>query len=166
MNIEVGEDSRVINVILRRVKEGVRVDVRVAPSVEEFFRHWGGGSQSAVTLQGRMWRPVSADASAALRSWNVMSIDIEDGGFDLFAVGQDIHHSTERGTNISFLRLVGAGTPEGASFIVDTVVSREGLEKLAERIRRACGRFYEQFIKPANFHIAVETRVLEGIGNG
>jgi len=64
---------------------------------------------------------------------------------------------TERGQNISFIRLVGAS--KGVSFLYEDVVGWDGMLAMAERIRNASGRFYDQFIRPAHLHITVNTDI-------
>ena len=162
MNIDItSQETSVIAVGLRRTKEGIRVDVKVDPSVEAFFQHWGGDLRVDVGQLGRMWLPLQG-RNAPLQVWHVMpSIGAGDGGgFDLFQVGQPLSSSLGLGgTNISFLRLVGASSAEGAAFVIADVISRDGLSQLAEGLRRAAGRFYEQFLKPAAVQVDVYTSV-------
>lgn len=166
MNADVIDNGRTaIHTYLKRVTEGIRVDVLVLPEVEEFFQHWGGGTQAPVTHNGRAWKtyPMPKDSAAALvesqkiLAWNMPQIRIDGVGFDLYNVGRSISQLSERGQNISFVRLVGAS--KGISFLYENVVSRDELDQIAMRIQRATGQFYDQYIRDANIDIRVITTV-------
>jgi hypothetical protein len=79
--------------------------------------------------------------------------------FDIYSIGRSISALGERGQNISFLRLVGVSSPNGVSFLYENVVSRSGLDQMAERIRVATGTFYDQYVKPTGAHIMVTTDI-------
>lgn len=166
MNADVIDNGRTaIHTYLKRVKEGIRVDVHVIPEVEEFFQHWGGGAQTPITHNGRAWKayPSPKDpaeamaASQKILSWNMPQIRIDGVGFDLYNIGRSISQLSERGQNISFIRLVGAS--RGVSFLYENVVSRDELDQIAMRIQRATGQFYDQYIRDAHLDIQVITTV-------
>lgn len=144
--------DQVITIDLIRHRMGVKVKVHVAHHVEEFFKHWGGGV-SGPPSAGRIWQVVHPQ-DPPLRVW---SFDVavnadESQPYSLFHTGSGF--ITDHGTiNLSFIRLVGAS--EGRSLIVDTVVSRTELERIALRLRKAEEQFYAEYIQSVHLSIFV-----------
>lgn len=163
MNIDVKPlQETVIHTYLKRTKHGIRVDVQVDPEVEEFFQYWGTGKQGKVTLNGGSWKPYpipkEGEVAPELMAWQINGLrDDNTGGFDIYSVGRSLTTINERGQNISFIRLVGAS--KGISFLYEDVIGWDGLNQMAERIRSAGGRFYDQFLRPAHLHITVNTDI-------
>ena len=146
---------KVIDIILRRHKLGIKVKVKIAPEIEEFFKQWGGGVQEAPRF-GRLWKHKSND-KLLVWSFDANLQRDEEASYSIVHTGGPLR--TDVGTvNISFLRLVGA--VEGTSFIYDAVVSKQELEKLATRIRKAAESFYTDYIQQVNMNIFVGIREL------
>ena len=143
---------RVIDLNLERHRSGVKVDVRVIPAIEEFFKYWGGGIPEATGF-GRMWHPLEKDTTP-LTVWtfhnNLGYVDRKEG-YSIYATGGPFIH--EERLNISFLRLVGAS--EGRSFLWDAVISRTELDKLATAMQRATESFYLEYIQQVKVNIFV-----------
>lgn len=160
MNIDVRENERTaIHTYLKRVREGVRVDVKVVDEVEEFFRYWGHDQPMQVASAGRAWKPIG---STPLVAWVVPQLDDRIiTHLDLYNLGRPLQTPAGSGAsqNISFLRLVGASKGDGVSFLYEDVVSRAGLELMAQNIRNATSQFYDQYIRPAHLSISVTTDI-------
>ena len=164
MNVDITtEKETVIHTYLKRTKHGVKVDVIVVPEVEEFFKHWGTEQKVNVALNGRSWKawPPSKEGekSAPLLVWGINTQSLNDtiGQFDIFNTGRSLAAQSERGQNISFIRLVGAS--EGVSFLYEDIVSWDGLNLMADRIKLATQRFYDQYIRPSHLHITLTSDV-------
>lgn len=151
LNADTGE---VINILLRRTKEGVQVDVRVSPEVEEFFRRWGGGRREDTrAVGGRYWKD---NANQPLLFW-VIAGGVNQRGYMLNSPGSPLISEDDGDTpNISFLQLEGASN--GRSFTCDQVLSLKELERLRGKIGQACGTFYNDYIKPANMQVVISTK--------
>jgi len=145
--------ERVIDIILQRHREGVRVRVKVKPEVEDFFKRWGGGATEAPS-HGRMWKSLSGE-KLTLWSFETPLNGDDNMTYSLFHTGTGFH--TDHGNvNLSFIRLVGA--VEGKEFICDTVMSRTELDKVAAKLRRAAEHFYTEYIQPVHLNIFVGVR--------
>ena len=171
MNIDIQQDNQpVIHTYLRRVKEGIRIDLELHPEIEEFFRHWGSTEQVNIGAYGKVWTTFppppqdqnnSLNAPPVLRAWTFAqpgpgNVDM----FDLYGLGRSITNLSEKGQqNIAFLRLVGASQPGGITFLYEDIISKDGLAQLAARIRDAQIRFYDQYIRPAGMRILLESSI-------
>ena len=154
----------VIHIYLKRHLDGLRVTVKTTPDVEEFFRELCGGVPEAVRNYGRNWTPLGPEP---LTCWSPNARPIyvpENEPFVLDKVGasltgKDITGPYGERINLSFLRLVGVSSPEGVTFTVQTVLSKEELVgKLSKTLQTACKNFYEGFIAPAEVSITVIRR--------
>lgn len=157
MNFETNDGDPVITIHLARRRDGLKLTVRTDEEVEEFFRHWGGGAQRGVAGLGRSWRTLG-DGNLPLRAYELPKNfgEQRDPSYTLANLGTEL--MANGSVNISFLRLVGISKPEGISFTVDSVVSLSGLENIGNRINTACGRFYGEYIKPAEIDVVVSAR--------
>lgn len=145
--------AKVIHTFLRRCKEGVRVDLKVEPEIEEFFKSWSGGSNSSVDNYGRQWHSLNG---SPIQVYDFEDRGMEQGRFSLWSPGRSLH--LDGHVNVSFLRIVGASEGDGVSLIIEDLVSRTELENLAEKIKRGCAWFYMEYVKPVNYEITVEAR--------
>jgi hypothetical protein len=145
--------TKAIKINLKRHKRGVRVHVKVTPDVEEFFRHWGGDNTEGPSY-GRLWKSLVDGEKLTL--WSFDAPMRSDGAtYSLAHTGHSFY--TDQGhINLSMLRLVGAS--DGRSFIVESVMSRPELERIAARINKASEQFYMDYIQPVNLEIYVGVR--------
>jgi len=146
----------VISTRLRRTKDGLMVNVKVSPEVEELFRTWGGARTEECKLYGRMWKPVTE--TQQLQLWRCFQTHHNTGGHSstpIFWKGGRL--PMEDGiVDISFIRLVGASNPEGVTFYVDTLIGYSELDSVADKIKTATGWFYGEFVKPVELKIDVQ----------
>lgn len=144
---EAGGD--VISVYIRRTKDGLEVSFKVDPSIEEFFRRWGGGRVEDVrAIGGRLWK-----SEQPLSIWYTNNVNSR--AYVLNQPGTPLFDDDSGSVNISFIQMVGAS--EGRKFVCDMVVSRNELERLRTQISTGLGTFYNDYIKPAHMQVVVAT---------
>ncbi len=185
------EGQNVIDIKLRRHQDGVRVRVWVDPTIERFFERWGGGEQEDVRGSGRLWSPYVSQPELAARTaaiaaataeltagrpvttlvppspsiqlWSIppqASLRDQDGSYTLVAPGFPL--TVDGGAvNLTLIRIVGASSPEGAEFLVDAVVSRSELERIASKLRRASEVFYAEYVQPVGTRISLSTQPIQ-----
>jgi hypothetical protein len=150
--VEITTSDRAVSCFLRRCKEGIRVKVKVIPEIEDFFKQWGGEIQQAPAY-GRSWLPIPGN-DAPLRLWNFEQRLEDRSDYSLIHSGLPLVVERDA-VNVSFLRLVGASEGEGREFIIQSVMGRSELERIASRIVRAGEHFYINYIQPVNLHAYV-----------
>lgn len=152
--VEAGIPNHAIEVRLRRAPKGVRVTTLLWPEVEAFFEQWSGGLQDRPSA-GRLWHPINPGEVITL--WSLGLSQFQPGPSKPFSL---LHSGCGLVTdnnfpNISFLRLVGASRPEGASVVVECVMSQTELKQVGQRISEACHWFYSEYIQPVNLRAYV-----------
>jgi hypothetical protein len=153
--VNAGSLNRSIDCYLKRDALGVRVHVKVSEEVEEFFKQWGGGIVEAPT-SGRLWKQTKGSTDPIrLWSFDARLPHMDEMNFILTSTGTPLIDPNNGHTNLSFLRLVGASAPEGREFVIESVISRSELDRIATKICKASESFYMNFIQPVNINVYV-----------
>lgn len=152
--VEAGTINKAVNIQLKRHKRGIKVKVQVWPEIEDFFKEWGGGA-SETARYGRLWKP-AVEGGETIRLWSFDDVlrQSEETSYNLLNTGAGFFNEYGH-INISFLRLVGASEPEGRSFIIEQVISRQELEKIGARVTKAAEQFYTNYIQSVNLSLYV-----------
>jgi hypothetical protein len=154
VDVNLDRGGTIVRLHMARHNGGIRIDLKLAPIVEDFFKQWAQGAKpEAVDNYGRNWLPVKRDSRLLVYSFPTDHIE---SSYTIWHPGRNL--SWDGRTNISFLRLAGASSEDGISFTVDDLVSKSELENVAERVKRGCGWFYTEYIKPTGFDITLEAR--------
>lgn len=151
---------RAIDLYLERHKSGIKVELKVLPEIEEFFKYWGGGMPEGLS-HGRLWHTLGTDPTIPLQVWTfqhpLTHLD-NKADYTIYPTGAGFW--VEDRLNISFLRLIGAST--GCSFLWDAVMSRTELDKLSNKLLRAAESFYIEYIQKVrvNIFVGIEAAVV------
>lgn len=169
----------VIETFLRRTKDGVRVNIKADPEVEDYIRNLSSGIVEGVRVFGRDWiqppQPPTAsvpmlnsDGSVTqgppiqaehLRVYTFPWGENQDElihpcSFNLSFAGRPLRLPNGR-ANLNFLRLVGISRPEGVTFIWNALLSLTELERLHDQVSRGQDRFYNEYLRPADMKISL-----------
>ena len=144
-------NESIIRTRFRRHRDGVQVFLKVAPEVEDFFRHWSMDSNDDVISFGRHWMPSPGGRLFVWRTPIEQDRYEDGGGFSLTHPSRPLR--VDGRVNISFLRLVGAS--EGVTFITEDLMSKTEIEAMAERVKRAQARFYQEYLKPLEVDVII-----------
>lgn len=152
---------------LLRVKEGLKITIKVHPDVEALCRAFGAGEEQPIIAHGRSW--LVPEKGKPLSVWHMGSgggpIPCEGGYYRLDRCGQSLLDRQADGTfiiNLSCLRLVGASEDAGVSFIVKGVNSPEGIRELGRALHLGVKRFYENHLLPIELIVTVSTEARKG----
>lgn len=147
----------IIQTRLQRNSDGLTIECRAHPRIEDFFRAQSNDS-SPVGNYGRHWiskEPLRVHSP-------IMPLDyirLDDGNYvTADRVGQPIMEGRERPNdtiNLSFLRLVGISEGSGIRFGLKGVYSLDALKKLKEQLQQAERRFYLEFMRPIDMTITM-----------
>lgn len=165
--IEVGYTNRagerVISIDLlrrRQGSEGLRVKVMVADEIEEFFKRWGGGAQTGMEF-GRLWKPRNPADRLTLWTYSRPPTTGHEQRDDFSLIHSGGPLITEDGEpNLSMLRIVGAS--KGVDFLYDSVMGTTEMEAVAGRMRKACERFYLEYIQSVHMRVLVSVDDVRG----
>jgi hypothetical protein len=144
-------------VALGRNANGLTVYVRTDPAVEAFMKNLGNGKTDNVTAYSDTW--ASLDGSALL-SYRVEKNFSPEGKFTLLNVGEPLRiGDTKTGkVNISFLRLVGIGSPSGVQFGITGPVSRQYVSDLKSSLVLSVKELIREYIAPIHIVLRVTSQ--------
>lgn len=145
--------QRVINIFLKRDRQGIKVRFRVSPEVEAFFRENGGGLEEGPAA-GRLWSGLNKEQKLSFWTFG-QRLARDNEGYSLNHTGAALFNEMG-GVNLSFIRMVGA--TEWKDFVCDGVMSQTELNRIADQLRRASTHFYMEYIQPVHLNVFVGVR--------
>lgn len=159
--VTIRKGGQVVLFSMKRSTKGIHVSLKVDPSIEELFREWAKGrliDASGPHANGKLWEgkegPLSAYAAIGVEGY----FQSAEGTYNLVRVGTNLHD--DNGTNLGFLRLQGASSPEGIQFFVKGVYSSDAVREAGRKIKSALQHFYVNFVKPLDVVITMSSMEL------
>lgn len=147
-----GETILTLELGRSKLNEGLLLKVKAAPQIEAFMRSLGGGDSFNTILGGRYWEPIG---TTPLRVYNAIHNLPPSTIYTLTQHGRPLIPDLKTDqVNLSFLRLVGISEPEGISFVVKGVYSKDLIYRIYTKVTEATTELYKQFLKPVN-HTAI-----------
>lgn len=157
--LEIKKGETILQLGLNRSAKGLIISCKAHPTIEEFFRSFGGELQQ-VSAHGRYWAPVNNPLPPvyAIGDRGILKpLPFEGGHYSLMSVGGPISGADVEITNISFLRLQGISEGSGVTFAVKGVFTREAVRALRDQLNGAIRRFYLDFLKPMDITLTLST---------
>lgn len=147
-----------LEISMERKLKGLEIWVRVDPRVEEFVKTLGEGDEGTEVLEtyGKSW--VSGDPNKPIKVTR-LNREINNANYNLDSVGTSLVQSRS-GPNISFLRFVGVGTPEGVKFIITGPVSRDYIRSIRENVLVAARQLFRDYIAPVHINLRITSTEL------
>ena len=144
--------DKAISTVVRRTSKGLELNVRLHEAVEEFFRASAMEEILSIDLFGRKWisstRLEVYDLPESLKE----AVPISDKSFyRLDRPGSDLTGTNSMGQryiNMSFIRLVGASSDAGVTFLVNGVYEKDDVVNLASLITEAGNIICRKYIYP------------------
>ncbi len=167
-----------IQIRLRRNREGISVNVRTAPGVEDLFKYLvpERGIIDVGTV-GRYWAPMHKDNplyAYPIDSERIQARGVLSGSglnWSLLGLGQPIVGQTTRGNNagltrrpttddnemvnLSMLRLRGTSNPEGVTFRYHGILGDDQIKQLAEEFHQCSAHFYNMYLRDVDLTLRV-----------
>ena len=161
----------VIQALLSRTWDGLRMSVKVHPRVEDFFRSLApqGSAGDDVRNYGRYWTPVVKDQALRVYPMNTAipllhfgvgcALRLDIPGTQLKLSVADINTGRHVDTiNLSFIRLVGASEGSGVAFHVNGVYTTDAVKDIRDKIGEAGQAFYREYMKPIDLDVQISTQ--------
>lgn len=164
MEQEFKPEVTAIQVQVNRTSDGLTIETRVSPKIENFFKHVGQDQVEKHDLRvtGRNWTLKSGEIMMPLYLLGenlVGVIPLRQGpilGYRLDSPGRRIIEPDKSGNgfyiNISFIRMQGI-SDKGIHFTVRGVYSRNQVAEVRDGILAAINAFCDSFLSPINYTI-------------
>jgi hypothetical protein len=133
---------------------GLEVHAKVVPQVEEFVKALGDGSTEYSDMFDRAWFPLKGDDR--LKVYVVK--DLIASNYTIGRPGSEFKYPKDMRINLSFLRLVGIGSPSGVRFGVEGPYSPAYSKALFGEVMAATRTFIMDYIVPFNVSFKISTQ--------
>lgn len=145
-----------LELTIDRKSKGTELWVRTDPRVEEFIRSLAEGEEVYDSLDhyGSNWRVVDKPISVFR-----LNREIDTQSYVLSLIGGSLVN-TRGGVNISFLRFVGVGTPEGVRFSVTGPINRDYIRTIKDNILTGSRQLFRDYIVPVHINLRVTSTEL------
>lgn len=144
---------------INRGKDGLVVYVKTDPRIEALFAGMSGGSKEPVEAYGAQWYPIGEkklEIHALLSDLQPSSTYVTSSPGEALTIPLK-GSGTER-VNISFLRLVGIGSPEGVTFGIVGPFSREYIRDVQAKILKQVRNLIQDYVLPININLRISSQ--------
>lgn len=138
---------------LKRGLKGLEVSVKTLPEVEAFVKSLGDGKFDPVEAYGRSWYPLGHPLNVYR-----LETDVQSAGFTLLNVTEGFKIYKTNKINLSFLRLVGIGSPAGVRFGTEGVHSRQFLKDIGVSIVNETRSLIHDYITPVHVNLRISSQ--------
>lgn len=138
-----------------RGKLGVKLYVKTDPRVEDFIKSLGTGKKDGVEVYGRSWTPVSPNKALEIYQY---SNGLQSESYTLDAPAETFRAPRCGRVNLSFLRIVGIGEPEGVSFGIVGPYSRPFIREALRDVTKEVRSLVRDYIVPFDINIRISSQ--------
>jgi hypothetical protein len=144
---------------ITRGKNGLIIYTKTDPRIEDFFQSLGQGQKEPPEAFGPDWYAINKPLHVhgyykALPTMPIeYSVNMPGGPFTI----RDKNRPIEV-VNISFLRLIGIGSPEGVSFGVVGPFSRDYIRETQGKILRQVRNLVQEYVLPVNINLRISSQ--------
>ena len=140
---------------INRTPGGTEFYFKSVPELEKYVASFGDGSYDLLDAYGREWLPIGNDELKVYR----IKKDVPGGsGYTFNKVAEPLGVVSREGIiNLSFLRLVGIGSPTGVRFSVPGPSSKSGLKQMSEDTIDYVKKFIQDYIIPVHLNLRISS---------
>ena len=144
---------------IERGKGGLELFVRADPRIEEFMTSLSGGKKDGIDLYGKSWFPVGGKEIQVYRlETELPNLEETPRNYVLSHPAEDLEFPRNDQVNLSFLRFVGIGSPEGIRFGITGPFSKEYVRKLSSTILTEVRNLVKEFIVPIHINLRISSQ--------
>lgn len=141
---------------ISRGPRGLEVFAKTDSRIEDFIKTLGSGKKDTVEVYGRSWYGLGPT------DLEIHTIDrnIPNDRYTLEAVAEGWKSNRDDRTNLSFLRIVGIGSPEGIRFGVAGPFSRSFVKTVMADVIAETRNLIRDYIVPVHINLRISSTEL------
>ena len=144
---------------IERGKGGLELFVRADPRIEEFMVSLSAGKNDIIDIYGKSWFPIGErDIKVYRVETELSSLDDAPKRYLICRPAENLEFPRNDQVNLSFLRFVGIGSPEGVRFGIAGPFSKEYVRKLSSTILTEVRNLVKEFIVPININLRISSQ--------
>lgn len=148
-----------IELALNRGPRGLVVHVKTVPEIEEFMKALGD-AKDAVEVYGRSWQPHAPTRDLEVYRQNNSLTGDQPLSYTISKPCEPLVDLKVERVNLSFLRFVGVGDPQGVCFVITEPFSEPYVTKLSRMLVLECKHFVQDFIVPVHINLRISSQSL------
>jgi hypothetical protein len=140
-----------------RGPKGLVLYVKTAPQVEEFVKGLGNGGKDGVDAYGRGW---SAAPGGEPLEIHRIDKDLQNMSYTLNFPTIGFREEKMGRVNLSFLRIVGVGSPTGAKFMMNGPFSKQFVKENLAAATQEARSLIRDYIVPIHINLRISSQEL------
>lgn len=139
---------------MNRGKKGLELYVKTDPRVEDFMKSLGNGGKDGLEAYGRDWFPLEKDMLHVYK----IERSVDSKTYTLSLPAEPLRSLRDGKINLSFLRIVGIGDPQGIKFGVTVPISRSAAIDFSKIIITEVRNVIRDYIVPFNINLRISSQ--------
>lgn len=138
-----------------RGPKGLEVYVKTDPRVEDFIKALGSGKKDTIDVYGRSWFSLTQGKDLEIHQ---LERNVQSGTYTLDAVTEPFNSARDGRTNLSFLRIVGIGDPQGIRFGITGPFSKSHVRELMGDVINETRSLIRDYIVPVHINLRISSQ--------
>lgn len=135
-----------------RGPKGLEVYVKTDPRIEDFIKSLGSGKKDSVEVYGRSWFSLTSGVELEIHR---LDQQLQVSTYSLDAVAESFKTSRDNRVNLSFLRIVGIGDPQGIRFGIAGPFSKSYVRELMGDVVTETRSLIRDYIVPVHLNLRI-----------
>ncbi|HVI40367.1 MAG TPA: hypothetical protein VM577_06880 [Anaerovoracaceae bacterium] len=145
---------------ISRGKKGLAFYVKADPRVEEFFAGIGNGIKDPLEAYGRDWYPLGDKGIEVYNLGNAKiptANPLQNPRYTVSNPTEGLVLPKTAAVNISFLRFVGVGSPDGVTFGISGPYSKDYIRDIQKVMAQEIRNLIRDYIVPVNLNLRISS---------
>lgn len=139
---------------IERGPKGLEIYAKADPRVEDFVKALGSGKTDGIEVYGRSWYPLAGkDLFIHQLERNLTSSE-----YTLDAVSESFKSQRDGRVNLSFLRIVGIGDPQGIRFGLTGPFSKTHVREMLTNVIGETRSLIRDYIVPIHINLRITSQ--------
>ena len=144
-----------LDVTPSRCQKGLALHIKADPRIEDFIKSLGSGKKDTIDVYGRSWFGIEKELEIHQLERNVQS-----DRYTLDAVTEGFRSRNDGKVNLSFLRIVGIGDPQGVKFGLTGPFSKPYVKESLQTINAETRSLILDYIAPIHLNFRITSTEL------
>lgn len=146
-----------LDVVPNRCPKGLALYVKADPRIEDFVKSLGSGKTDTIDVYGRSWFSLTSGKDLEIHQFER---NIQSDRYTLDAVTEGFRSQRDGRVNLSFLRIVGIGDPQGVKFGILGPFSKPHVKESLQNIIAETRSLILDYIAPIHLNLRITSTEL------
>lgn len=134
-----------------RCSKGLALHVKADPRIEDFIKSLGSGKKDTIDVYGRSWFSLTGEDLEI----HQIEHNVQAGTYTLDAVTESFRCTRDGRVNLSLLRIVGIGDPQGIRFGLTGPFSKPYVKESLQSVIAETRNLILDYIAPIHLNLRI-----------